>query len=201
MKIRPYISLDIETTGLDIEKSNILQLSMVFDDGLTEVHKLKTLDVLIDNDKIDYSEPYAMKMNKWIFDNIDSFDPRYRVVSINLAHELFCGFVDECSLIIDRFNKENGVENPKTSVQFAGKNVGQFDLAIIKNQFKKNDLGMPENIQHRTLDVGPMYFRHFGYAPTLDEINSMLGNHEVTHNALDDAFNVVDAIRAEVGDE
>jgi len=40
-----------------------------------------------------------------------------------------------------------------------------------------------------------MYFHAFGYIPSMDEINEHLNRAAVTHNALDDAYDVVHAVR------
>jgi len=60
--MRPYLSIDIETTGID-DRSEILQISVVLDDLVSSVSTLNTLDIPIKHKSIDYSEPYALGMN------------------------------------------------------------------------------------------------------------------------------------------
>ena len=50
------------------------------------------------------------------------------------------------------------------------------------------------------MDVGPMYYPDFGYVPCLGEINKITqGTNEVSHDALDDSFDVVMAVRHKAG--
>jgi oligoribonuclease (3'-5' exoribonuclease) len=47
MKLRPYISIDLETTGLDVEKVQILQIGWVIDDGVSPINSLEKGSILI----------------------------------------------------------------------------------------------------------------------------------------------------------
>ena len=77
----------------------------------------------------------------------------------------------------------------KRRVTVAGKNAGFFDLPIMQQN------GFTFEFKHRIIDVGSMYMTDFGYIPSLDEINKLNNRNVVSHNALDDCWDVVFAIR------
>ncbi len=52
---------------------------------------------------------------------------------------------------------------------------------------------------HRAIDVGSLYLSDFGYVPSVSEINKLLDRSPVSHNALEDAWDVVYAIRNKFG--
>ena len=73
MKIRPYISLDIESTGIDVNNDKIIQLAMVFDDGISALKDLHTVSFLVNPEAEEYHgrlQSVALSMNGWIFDRI-----------------------------------------------------------------------------------------------------------------------------------
>lgn len=178
--MRPYISLDIETTGTNIQKSGILQIGAVYDDGKNATDKLQTFKRFIKWDPLPYSELGAIAMNSWILKGIQLGD--LKAVSIEQACDEFIDFVE----------KHRG----KYRMQIAGKNLGSFDIPILKNNMTPDQRARFENLlQHRYLDVGSAFAPIFGYNPALDVINKKIGYKQVTHDALDDAMNVVAAFR------
>lgn len=182
--MKPYISLDLETTGVNIERSKILQIGLVYDDGKTQIDKLPKRNIFVKWDTIEYAEPYAINMNSWIFEKIckNTFEKDEHVLSIDDAIEYTLDFIRKYSR--------------GTMLQIAGKNVAQFDIPILLNhmnsQQKKN---FREMIQRRTIDVGSAYLTYFKFNPSLDQINRKIGYNMVSHDALDDASNVVFALR------
>jgi len=46
-KLKPYISLDIETTGPDVNTASVLQVAAVYDDAVSSIDKLEKFDILI----------------------------------------------------------------------------------------------------------------------------------------------------------
>ncbi len=178
--MRPYISLDIETSGLDLQKSHMLQFGLTYDDGKSDIKNLPTLNLFVDYKYITYGEPYALKMNSWIFEKIVKGGEN--VVPLDKAIDQMITFIEQ--------------HKGRYRMQIAGKNVGSFDIPILRNHMNETQLNRFNNlVQHRTIDVGSIYFSHFGYNPTLDAINKLIGYNAVTHDALDDALNVVYAIR------
>lgn len=85
--MRGYVSIDIETTGID-DKSHILQISAVYDDLKSPVEALKRIDIPIKHKVLTHCEPYAMGMNadllkKMMDKNFETYDPT------NAARTLF----------------------------------------------------------------------------------------------------------------
>lgn len=209
--IRPYISLDLETTGLDTDKSQMLQIAWVIEDGVSK--SVKDLDhgsFLIRNPKIVYGENYALGMNDWIFRELMKKDgeSKYEITTPMRGLYYFLSAVKQAAEMAYNFDIANGVKRPRRSVQIAGKNPANFDWPIVLNRLKQADpstetmseieYSMDASVgfvDHRFMDVGAIFFEDFGRNPGLNEINKLIGHGEVTHDALDDAFNVVIAIR------
>lgn len=170
MKIlQPYLAIDIETTGLDITKAQVLEVGLVYDDGISSIKDLKKARFIFKPEN-DYYEFYAMSMHSELLKEIAKGD------TVVLKDALYW-FVEE--------------ELQLSKVTFAGKNISGFDLPILKN----NNFKLPK-YSHRMIDVGSMYFHKFGYVPSLQEINTLIGYKEVSHTALEDTLNIVIAIRA-----
>ncbi len=170
--LQPYFSIDIETTGLNIYESQVIQIGAVFDDGVSNLKDLPRIEILLKPETM-YYEPFAMSMHSDLLKRIAKHE--------NVGHEYqFSKFIRDLV--------------PSGKVTFAGKNIGTFDLPILIN----NGIDIPE-YKHRLIDVGSVYFNDFGYVPSLDEINAKIGYKPVTHTALEDALNVVYAIRHKVG--
>lgn len=226
-KYRPYISLDLESTGLDVEKVDIIELGAVLDDGISPIDKLRKISMVIDLKKFNNAEVYALNMNKDILQEIvDGKGKDTEDVFLEFAHMLECA-VDLCvKYDLEHTNKYDylftskndgdpaEIVKKKTKVEIAGKNAAGFDIPLFKNFFKRNYpdtkffYSILKLIHYKTLDPGPMYFPDFGYNPSLAEINKITGRGvieqgdgrmDVSHRALDDALDVVYAIRHKMG--
>ncbi len=179
-KLRPYFCLDLETTGLNVRKSQILQLSIVYDDGHTQLESLPHYTTIVNPGTITYGEPYALQLNSWIFKELSNKTKKYPLVEEALNKMI-------TFIKIHSNDKRNTI---------AGKNVSSFDLPILKNHMNGYQLEQFDSmINHRTIDVGSMYVQDFGYNPCLDEINQKLNVPQVKHDALSDCRDVIRAIR------
>lgn len=201
--IRPYVSLDLETTGLDTGKSQILQIGAVLDDGKSPIDQLETLNILVENDPITYGEPYAIGMNAWIFKELFDKNTKYNIQNPPYALKALFALLEKAAFMAEEWDLANGKNSPRRNVQVAGKNVGSFDLAIIKKEVIALNLGteLPKFLDHRTIDVGSMYYDEFGRNAGLNSINKLTGRDGVSHDALQDAFDVVTAVRYKRGGE
>lgn len=187
MELKPYIALDIETTGLE-DGSQVLQVAMIFDDWEKPVAELEARSFLVDNSDEVFNgklEPFALSMNSWIFEAIsqDNKKSPFVIYKTPAARAEFRKFLLEC---LDKLGGK--------SLTFAGKNIGEFDLKHLRiNGFFE---GFGHGIvSHRNIDIGALYLPDFGYVPTQGEINKLTGRKAVSHDALDDATDVVCAIR------
>jgi oligoribonuclease (3'-5' exoribonuclease) len=173
MIIHPYLSIDIETTGLDCEKDRILEIGAIYDDGITPIEKLHTFRKIVQIDRLS-GNPYALSLNRDLLLEISKNTGELKLVhSFNMW-------------LSDLFYNSPLEGKPIT---LAGKNVGNFDLKFLI----KEGFNYPYN--HRIIDLGSMYLTDFGYIPSLNTINKSLNYKPVAHRALDDAMNVVKAIR------
>jgi oligoribonuclease (3'-5' exoribonuclease) len=170
MKVKPYLSIDIETTGLDVARSQVLQVAAVYDDG-GPIESLKKIDILVNPGPITYGEPFALQMNAGLLKRIAAGEAKH--------------------LEDAQYTLRNWLLQFGTKIPVAGKNAAGFDIPILRNN------GFPtEFFSHRVIDAGSVYFTKFGYSPSFSELNKYLGRPPVTHDALSDCFDVVHAIRA-----
>jgi len=190
MDIKPYISLDIETTGL-MEWDQILQIAMIYDDGITPINGLEKISFLVDNSNELYNgylDPIALNINAWIFKEIANAAKtrsNHLIFPTELARNTFHEFL------------RSHYDPSGKAITFAGKNVKEFDIASLKrNRFISS--ANEGWISHRVIDIGSLYFLDFGYVPTQNEINKLIGRPVVSHDALDDAFDVICAIRSKL---
>lgn len=198
--MRPYISLDIETTGTDREHSEILEVGWVIEDGMGRVDDLIKRNYIVDRKVILYGEIFALDMNARIFKALKNKDADVRnseEICRQLAEDL-----EYCSRIAVKWDKDHGINNTGDKVNkkitFGGKNFSGFDGQFIAPFMRQNGFGQNYEslVQHRALDVGPMYAEEFGYVPSLQEIcDRHMNGKVVSHKAVDDALLVVNLIR------
>ena len=65
-QMRPYVSIDIETTGLDWRTCQIIEIGAVIDDFKTAIVDLPTFRCYVDQGLF-YGEPFALSMHAEIF--------------------------------------------------------------------------------------------------------------------------------------
>lgn len=170
----PFVILDIETTGLDVRQAQLLEVAAIYVDNFQkESHEYETFHAVVKQDILTYVESGAVPMiAKWREkEKLALYGP---------------------SLTVQNFSEFLVNRLPKQKITFAGKNVATFDIPIL------NNYGLAVKPHHRVIDVGSMYFADFGYVPSLNEINKMIGRNEVAHTALEDCYDVLAAIRNKV---
>ena len=202
--MRPYISIDIETTGLNRERAEVLEIGVVADDLVSPIDKLPKKSILISLPKDDYAEPFALNMNAGIFAQL--LDPSVPKFNVEAAFkELY-----DLTLWVGQICHDWDVKNtdPKwatNKVCFCGKNAATFDIPVLRNFFLRHGIDQKgvehwmKHVHHRVMDVGSMYFPRFGSVPSLVDINKITGRTEVTHRAMEDAMDVVYAVRHIMG--
>jgi hypothetical protein len=195
-----YVSIDIETTGI-APASHILQISAVLDDLKSPISELKTLDLPIKYESISYSEPYALGMNAELFKKM--MNPEFKTYSPRQALEELLAFVISVQESLGLDKRGN-----KQRVLVAGKNVSSFDITKIHGMFLQyfpeaaymfDPMNNNAVVSYKSLDVGSLYFDVFKENASLSKINKLTGRNAVSHNALDDAFDVVYAVRHKLG--
>jgi len=183
-----YLSIDLETTGLDPKRDQILQLSMVVEDTskTVPVGSLPHLTVFMAYNEI-VGNPYALSMNSWILD----------IISGKTENTTGYEIVGGTDYFLQPNNNPNSIPAflyshfGSNKVTVAGKNVAGFDLQFFPGYIKRL-------FSHRTIDPGSMYFD-----PLVDEGIPSLGeclkragiDKKVPHDAREDAMLVIEVIR------
>jgi len=166
-----YVSLDIETTGLDPTYCQVLQLAMVVEDTSQAVplEKLPYINLRFRHNRLQ-GEPFAM---------------------LHMNYNLLCecerrGFSPEVAWATAEawLSKHFG---PKERVVVAGKNVGVFDFQFLPATLRRR-------LHHRTIDPGSLFIRwNERVPPSLDDLLEAVGG--VKHDALADARDVIRVLR------
>jgi len=177
-----YVSIDIETLGLDPDYCDTIEFGAVFDDLVSPIEKLPHFHCYITRPQNKYrGEAYAMAMHSKILFRIANRDHGFSYTPYDLLDEVFASWL-----------KDQGFgEDEKIIV--AGKNFASFDL----NFLKKIGFGNKVNYSHRFLDPGSMFVTSYDNAPpSLKDCLMRAGiNKEIDHTALADAVDVIKCIR------
>lgn len=182
-----YVSIDIETLGLDSDYSDTIELGAVIDDLTSDISDLPRFHAYVTLPDNKYrGEAYAMSMHSTILRRIATREQGYTYIPFDMIGEEF-----EAWLLTDHGPW------PKNKAVVAGKNFAGFDL-----QFLKQLPGFNTDMFHyRSLDPGSMFFD-----PKIDEVPPGLEiclqraglNTPVNHTAVEDALDVIRCIRYKV---
>lgn len=180
-----YVSIDIETSGKRPWCDQILSFAAVIDDFKSPVESLPRWHVVLEWEEI-HGEPFAIAMNSQIIKNIADKDYKNKVKPNRLGLEF------------KNFLLENGYSQKYNRVMLnaAGKNFGSFDFQFLKNHegFEDNILIPPRIIDPTSMWLTPEDDK----PPDLKQCLERAGVvKEISHDALDDALDVVYCIRAD----
>jgi DNA polymerase III epsilon subunit-like protein len=184
-----YVSIDIETTGLNEEHCQIIEIGAVVDDFLNPLAVRPTFHCYVKHN-IFKGEPYALAMHAEIF---------RRIATMEAGYDYY--WPGEVATQLGQFLKENGVyledpENPRRERRgvVAGKNYANFDDKFLRKLPKYDEW---VKLHHRVLDPAMLYWN-----PLLDikppgmktcmERAGIRG--EVAHTAVDDAIVVCELV-------
>jgi hypothetical protein len=190
-----YLSVDLETTGLEVSDSQIIQFGAVFDDLVTPIDRLPKLELIVlDEDDCYTGGSFAFNLNREIMRKISEATTWARHNPSLPAG--FC-YLGQLADIAQQWLMEEADFNPaKDRVTYAGKNFESFDARFLEELdfFEK----LPR--RHRSLDIGSMFWvpgMDGGTPPGSEKCLIRAGfDGSVKHEALDDALNVVKCIRA-----
>lgn len=176
-----YISCDIETTGLDPDTCQILQMAMVLEDTqyVCPVNDLPHLCITIGTkDGIIKGEPYAIRMNARLISEI----AEGRGMHMMDALVAFERFVDGVKITTGK------------KVIMAGKNFDGFDRRFIRRCMPSVEC----MFSHKTIDPATLYWTQKDTSlPSLDNCLARAGiTDTVSHDALSDARQVIQVLRA-----
>jgi hypothetical protein len=188
---RPYVSIDIETTGVDYEYCQILEFGAVIDDWVTPLDKLPRFHAYLIHDRIQ-GEPFALAMNAEILRRLANRDKpecaQYTFVEPKHLAGMF-------SFWAASWKVGSSGQGGKSIIP-AGKNFAGFDRPFLKR--------LPEwservNILHRCIDPAMIYWNPATDTepPSTQECyNRAVVQKIVAHNAVDDAIGIIQLIRA-----
>ena len=176
----PYVSIDLETTGLNYDYCQILEIGAVYDDWTKPVAELPVYHRYI-QDTVYTGEPFGLALNAAILKRL-SGDAEDNWL---LASEVAEDFVDWLQIDCGWGNTDNH------KITATGKNFGTFDLPFLRKIGR-----FP--FAHRVLDPAPLYFRPLedeGLPDTKTCMERAGLDGKVAHTAVEDAIAVVKLIR------
>jgi DNA polymerase III epsilon subunit-like protein len=208
-----YVSIDIETTGLNPETCQILSVGLVVEDTNNIVHldDLPKLEIGIVREHIT-GELFALNMNKDLLWDLN----HYNECTSNIGRELVSDrtgreYLKEDQVVgsiltfllandvfsdqEDRVAKIMCKNNPQLYFTAAGKNFESFDLKFLerlprwKQYFK---------VRSRVLDPAILFvdWKNDKSLPSLSACKERAGfDSHVSHNAVEDALDVVALLR------
>lgn len=178
-----YASIDTETTGLNPINDLVLEIGIVIDDtdwwdkDVESSADLPTFQCYIDHGRF-YGDAFALGMNGHILTKIakkegNVLSPEDAVLSMN------------------SFLKQHFTDK----AWCCGKNFASFDRPFIEQLAQRANMKAP--FHHRSFDPAALFLlpEDTGF-PALSKCLERSGiNSPVTHNAVDDAFQVVQITR------
>jgi DNA polymerase III epsilon subunit-like protein len=185
-----YVSVDIETTGLNPDKCQILQVCAIIDNG-GELNKLPRFDFKVRRDFYE-GEPYAFAMHTRLLRQLaaDHVSSDRKELNWNFYRDIG----DEKAMVIAyrSWLAYHGVDLKHYNV--AGKNFASFDRMFLR-RIDEFPLG-----RHRIIEVGNLYLRVDDTAvPNTIECCKRAGikiDKSRIHDALYDCEIVVRLVRA-----
>lgn len=197
-----YCSIDIETTGLNHETTDILQFAAILDDLSDQkpIESLPVLNICFVKEGPLSGDPYAFAMHKDLLLRIDSAkrkrikedDEGCRYMTVDCLPEALNGFLFA----------HGWTPDPKTErfyINVAGKNAAGFDLPYLRAKVK--NWGRVKLMQ-RVLDPAILYFDPAKDAslPDLQLCLDRAGiKGTVSHTANKDAYDVIRLLRHKYG--
>jgi DNA polymerase III epsilon subunit-like protein len=218
-----YISIDIETTGLDPETCQILSIGAVIEDTLNPIpfEDLPKFHGVIKRENVSGSL-FALNMNRDLIETIvqysgaqdqDEKNDIVHMTGMEFYHEdeivealfQFC-FRNNLVELNHDINKTVKIVNgitypvltsnmPKVYLNCAGKNFAGFDKKFLEKLPRWKQVF---SIRSRVLDPGILFVDWINdeSVPSLDECKKRAGiDGVVTHNAVEDAMDVVMLLR------
>lgn len=188
-----YISIDIETTGLDPKKDQVLEIAAVFED--TEAEVLLPVESLLYKRRIIKHEriegnPFALSMHQDLLKEIG--ERTLRDIDFNSPDQVRSRIsyaADDISSWVYELAKVK-TDGSREQIVLAGKNIEAFDLKFLPESFKKK-------FHRRVLDAGNIALgsdHSLWWREVIPSLRDLI-NRDVSHTALEDARDVIRVIR------
>lgn len=199
-QMNAYLSIDIETTGLDSDHHDILELGIVYDDLSQPWQELPRFECLIEQPYHITGDPFALALNQGILwelagrnrDGSEIEEGQIPTAPPILPADLVSGMVSEWLWdVTDITPSEWG------KLTVAGKNYANFDSKFLSRNLNGWDELIP--VHHRVIDPGNLYwdFIEDGIKlPSMEKCFERAGiQKNVGHRAVEDALDVVRLVR------
>lgn len=185
-----YVAIDVETTGLDSEKNQVLQVGAVIEDTNNILSKvdIPTFNYLVKHDEYYFTNEYPLILNSWIFKELSNKNTSYNVTYADNIIPLLANWIK------DNLKESFDLISEKVVIIIAGKNPS-FDKKFLESLPGFNDY---IHIHHRFMDPTTLFtdFKNDVNPPNLSDCKKRAGlNSVVTHDALDDAWDIVELLR------
>lgn len=188
------LHLDIETTGLDFDRHQIVEIGMVYDTFDRPINELSTFQFYVKHETY-VIDPFCLKMHAQRWADIEK-----NGVKCGEVGDLIVKWLQTLNLT---WTFEDDKTKSKTTLNLCGKNVAGFDyqflrIAGIWNNLRRNGY----HVRHRMLDIGSMYGKSTDDClPDLSECCKRAGfsDTNVQHNAIDDCMMTVKLLRKHWG--
>lgn len=217
-----YVSIDIETTGLDSERNQVLSIGAIIEDTAKKLNyeDIPKFNAIVLHHELTGS-PRAITMNKGIIELMGEY--LEGTEEVRMKHEKYSGFIfcspDEVSKEFFDFLWKNGLGYPfggigKESrviggkqyplfngniksilINVAGKNFGTFDKLFLEKLPWWKKLIQPKQ---RVIDPAVLCcdWNNDEALPSLNECKKRVDvKGLVSHNAIEDAWDVIQVLR------
>ena len=191
-----YISMDLETTGLDAENCQILEFGAVLEDtnNILPLEDLPTFHCYLKHPGGNISgNIFALNLNAKIIENLKNEKELKDQYQYLKPDELADSFLAWCKIQGLEIKETNG--NFHTTITVAGKNFAGFDRKFLD---KVPGFSKKIRMRQRVLDPAILFTRwHEDDAPpSLDECNARIGHTvPVFHDAVNDSLDVIRLLR------
>ena len=183
-----YLSIDIETTGLNPEKHQMIEFAAVLtdtEDRGTPLKKLPFFRKLIHYDEY-IGQPFALAMNSEIFRQLDKPLEQKALIT---SEKGFC-------TMFFAFLKKHGIDK-NNPISLAGKNVGGFDYQFLHRMFDY-DVHIKGCFNYRFIDPTILYYEKTdSRLPSINDCMTLAGTRKgrKPHEAYSDALDIIYLLR------
>lgn len=197
-----YLSIDVETTGLDTQYCCILEIAAIYDDGVSKIEDLKRFHCLIER-KVVSGDVAAFVMNHDILKMCCGLsEPNAPLLSSYNAYDAFKKWYVEAVLgvpvdprrPIQQFDELMSKNGGPFKFNMAGKNPA-FDRGFLEKEFSMFKTHFDP--RHRVVDPAICWAKwEDEVLPNLSQCKERAGiKGAVTHRAMDGALDVVQLVR------
>jgi DNA polymerase III alpha subunit (gram-positive type) len=178
-----YVSVDIETTGLDPETCQVLEVGAVFEDWKSPISQLPAFRQILKYTEL-RGNPFALALNAELLKQIANPQPE----------EAFC---QPCELGQRLANWVRACGLDPMNLTAAGKNFASFDMQFLK---RLPQFGESVKFKHRVIDPAMLYWQFDDEKlPDSKMCYQRAGlDDRVAHTAVEDSRAVVRLIRARI---